>query len=242
MTVHQSKGREFAHVSLLASVPNARVTGSEEEILEEAGVIFVACTRAAQTLRRIPAGGLKPLRARDFGNGVRRRWVHRVHHAYQEVEFNMEIGLAGDVSGGSFVDLRLHGSEAAVASVQELLAEGGSDLAGRKVMLCRMPEPGGPGKRLVYGIHLDEAGKPGALLGATSRMLSYDLWQMLKPGFDLPVRIRDLRITDVVTFALQGDDTTGVAPPWSGSGFWLGVHVHGVGEFVPRRRQRGYGA
>lgn len=240
MTVHQSKGREFDNVLLLEPRRQARVPDAEEEILEEASVIFVAFSRAGVKLRRISSEDLKPLKSWTFSNGSRKRWGWCFKHAYHEVEFQMEIGLSVDIAATSFIDARLHASESAVVEVQTLLAEKSTTLIGRKVILCRIPEPGFDQNRFVYAIHLDEKGEPGKLLGAMSPMLTFDLLGKLNRQFTLPAKIRDLRITDVVTFGLQGDVTTGLVAPWSTSGFWLGVNIYGAGEFVPRRKQKLY--
>ncbi|MEA3640226.1 MAG: UvrD-helicase domain-containing protein [Lamprobacter sp.] len=236
MNVHQSKGREFNHVSLLETSRWNRVPNAQEEILEEASVIFVAFSRAEKTLRRIASTELKPMRSWTFQNGTRKRWGSLVKHSYHEVEFQLEMGLSGDVAATSFIDTRLHETESAVADVQTLLAENPAYLIGRKVLLCRIQEPGCDKNRHIYVIHLDENGQPGEILGAMSRMLTFDLLDKLKRQFELPVKVRNLRITEVVTFSSRDDITTCLATPWGTSGFWLGVNIYGVGEFVPRRK------
>lgn len=235
MTVHQSKGREFGHVLLLESRRNDRTPDTDEGILEEASVIFVAFSRAGETLRRISSEGLKPLTSWTFRRGGRKRWGLQVKHSHSEVEFQIEIGICGDVAETSFIDTRIHESESAVADVQTLLSQNPAALIGRKVILCRISAPWVGKNRFIYAIHLDESGKPGQRLGAMSPKLIFALLEKLKRQFSLPLNIRHLRITDVVTFGSQGDDTTGLAAPWSISGFWLGVNIYGVGEFVPRR-------
>lgn len=236
MTVHQSKGREFAHVLLLESRRKVRIPKTEEKIREEASVIFVAFSRAGEKLRRISAVDLKPLTSWDFPRRGRKRWGWRINHSHSEAEFQLEIGISGDVEATSFIDTRLHESESAVAEVQALLVRNPTALIGRKVILCRIPAPELTKDRFIYEIHLDESGEPGQRLGAMSKNLTVDLLAKLNRQFSLPVKIRNLRITDVVTLGLQGEDTTALATPWSTSGFWLGVNIFGVGEFVPRRK------
>ena len=131
MTVHQSKGREFANVSLLGSCVSDRVPDSEEEVLEEASVLFVGFTRAGQTLRRLPTGDLPAISIWTFAGGDRRRWRSRSNPGPNKVWFNLEMGLAGDLSPTSFIDVRLHQSDQAVEPTQRLLAEQAATLIGR---------------------------------------------------------------------------------------------------------------
>lgn len=232
MTVHQSKGREFANVSLLESAVSDRVPDSEEEVLEEASVLFVGFTRAGRTLRRLPAGDLP--RITSPGRG-RKRWISR-SNAGRNVWFNLEMGLAGDLSPTSFIDVRLHQSDQAVQATQTLLAEQAATLVGRKVMLCKVADPGQGPNRFVYAVHLQEGDTPGYLLGATSRTLTFDLLSTLNRQFRLPDKIYNLRITNVVTLGHSGEvDREGLAAPWSTSGFWLGVSIYGTGDFRPWR-------
>lgn len=236
MTVHQSKGREFANVSLLGTCVSDGVPDSDEEILEEASVLFVGFTRAGQTLRRLPAGDLPRISVWTFAGGDRRRWRSRFTRGPNNTWFNLEMGLAGDLSPTSFIDVRLHQSDQAVKATQTLLAEQAATLVGRKVMLCKVAEPGQGPNRFVYAVHLQEGNAPDHLLGATSRALTFDLLSLLNKQFRLPDKIYNLRITNVVTLGHSGDgDREGLAAPWSASGFWLGVSICGTGDFRPWR-------
>lgn len=226
MTVHQSKGREFDNVSIVQSIQSDSLPHTEDAILEEASVIFVAVTRAGKTLRRIPSGNLPKLRVWKCGHESRLRWGLRADSGL----IHLEMGLQGDVSATSFVDTRVHGSEQRVVDVQQFLAWNASALLGRKVMLCRTAEPGYDSGHIVYAIHLQEGTGTGRLLGVTARSLTFDLLGQLN-GLRLPEKIYNLRIVDVVTFSRQGDETGGLALPWNESGFWLGVNIYGTGDF-----------
>ena len=130
---------------------------------------------------------------------------------------NMEMGLPGDVSDQSFIDTRVHGSESQVSELQDYLARNAAELRGRKVMLKKFQMPGRNG-HFAYAIHLQEGSQPVEMLGLTSERLTFDLLHRLGKNYYLPSTIFNLRITDVVTMGLHGDDTAGLAPEWTRSG------------------------
>jgi len=232
MTIHQSKGMEFDAVSLLERDPKGR---EDEDPREEASVIFVGITRAGKILHQIPRDQLMPpLKPHSYGDGIRVRWER-----WWNGLMNLEMGLQGDVSATSFIDSRVHCSQDAVKDLQDMLAREGASLRGRKVMLCKRLAPESD-KKYVYGIHLQtNDDKPGLLLGLTSQQLTIDIvhriWGL---GYALPQKIYNLRVTDVVTMALRGDDVTGLVEPWAKSGIWLGVSIYGTGDFKPWNRSR----
>ncbi|KAB2310670.1 AAA family ATPase [Betaproteobacteria bacterium SCN2] len=229
-TIHQSKGREFDKVTLVDSDYAGTDSSSEGATLEEASVIFVGVTRAGKLLTRIPAGQLYPLTSWPFEEGRRNRWG-----MWRNGWINMEMGIPGDVSDTSFVDTRLHNSESEVNQLQEFLALNAPELRGRKVMLRKIQVPGKEG-HFVYAIHLQEGTQPERLLGHTSERLTFDLLHRLGKNYYLPSSIFNLRITDVVTMGLHGDDVTGLATGWTTSGLWLGVNIYGTGDFKPVKR------
>lgn len=229
MTIHQSKGMEFDAVSLLERDHDGR---ENEEPQEEASVIFVGITRAGKILHQVPRDQLKPsLVPHLYNHGSRTRWER-----WWNGWMNLEIGLQGDVAPGSFIDSRVHASEDAVAQLQDMLAREAGNLRGRKVMLCKRQLAGS--EKYVYGIHLQtEADGAGQLLGTTSQQLTMDIvhrvWGL---GYALPQKIFNLRVADVVTMGLRGDDVTGLVKPWAKSGIWLGVNVYGTGDFKTYKR------
>lgn len=84
-TIHSWKGREAARVSLVLP----RSLGDNFDPSEEARILFVGATRAAEELRTIRP--FAPLRFQPFPLGDERRW--RATSEFQE----FEIGLDGDV-------------------------------------------------------------------------------------------------------------------------------------------------
>lgn len=84
-TIHSWKGREAARVSLVLP----RSLGANFDPSEEARILFVGATRAAEELRTIRS--FAPLRFQPFPLGDERRW--RATSEFQE----FEIGLDGDV-------------------------------------------------------------------------------------------------------------------------------------------------
>lgn len=231
MTIHQSKGMEFDAVSLLERDPQGP---EDDDPREDASVIFVGITRAGKVLHQIPRDKVKyPLISHSCGNGNRRRWER-----WWNGWMNMEMGLQGDLAPSSFIDSRVHGSTEAVEQLQDTLVREGKSLHGRKVMLCKRQVP--DSDKYVYGIHLQtDDDKAGLLLGTTSQQLTLDLvhrvWDL---GYGLPQKIFNLRVTDVVTMSLRGDDVTGLVNPWAKSGIWLGVNIYGTGDFKTYKRGR----
>lgn len=228
-TVHQSKGLEFDNVVLLDPREDDE-DRPQEHPDEEALVNFVAVTRAARTLHRLPVDSIwPPPTVRSFPHHRERRcrWWNRWVH--------LETGLPGDIEPESFVDPALHGSHEAVSGLQQfLLAEAGR-LPRHRVVLLKVPVGE---NRAAYNIHLQEDGQPGRLLGRAGQQLVTDLLHLLwKPGYSLPGRIMNLRISGVRTATAPGDDATRIAAPFRASRLWLGVELAGTGDFMPYRRK-----
>jgi DNA helicase II / ATP-dependent DNA helicase PcrA len=236
MTVHQSKGMEFANVAVaepsewFTAPKGSKEADPDRDDAEEASVLFVAMTRAGRTIKRIPVGtGFEPLRSGTFGSG-RTRWF-----TWRNGWVNIEMGIPGDIAQGSFVDVALHRSEEAVEKVQTMLAEGALALRGRKVILRKQALPGDE-RRYVYAIYLQNDAGAEPLLGHTAPQLTEDLLNLLwSRGFGLPSTILNLRVTDVVT-AGAVEPPSSAAPAFAASGIWLSVHLYGTGDFRSVRR------
>jgi hypothetical protein len=224
-TIHQSKGMEFDIVTVLehSFVPD---DNEAEAANEEANVAYVAVTRAAQALNRLPPTSIYAAPTqRDFQDGRTRLsywwrgWI------------NLAMGLGGDVDSTGFVDPALHGGREAVELVQQYLLTNASALEGRKVMLCKSVPDGD----VVYNIHLQVDTRPGLLIGRTGKQLTLDLLNLLwEKGYQLPGRIMNLRISRVGTATSEGD--LPLEEPDRISRLWLGVSLFGTGDFQPRRR------
>jgi hypothetical protein len=228
-TVHQSKGMEFDEVHLLEPRADAK---KEDNPLEEASVGFVGVTRAGRRLARISAEALYyPLtRSKKCPERLcswRNRWV------------NLEMGLRGDIAPASFVDAAVHGSDEAVAEVQNFLLDSAATLAGRKVLLVKVSTGSGTSKAF-YDIHLqNEDNEPGLRLARTSTQLTRALLSLLwDKGYSLPSRIMNLRIGALGTMT-AGDETQASIPePWNTSRLWLGISLERTGYFRPFKRGR----
>lgn len=230
-TVHQSKGLEFDNVVLLDPRPDDPER-PQEHPGEEVLVGFVAATRAARTLHRLPATSIRPPpTARSFPQHRERRchwwsgWV------------NLEAGIAGDLDYESFVDPALHGSDEAATKLQEFLLRDAARLAGRRVLLLKVSAGE---NRAAYNIHLQEDGNAGRLLGRAGQQLVTDLLHLLwRRGFSLPGRLMNLRISSIRTATAPGDDTTRIAAPFRTSRLWLTTELAGTADFKSFKRKGG---
>jgi DNA helicase-2/ATP-dependent DNA helicase PcrA len=231
MTIHQSKGQEFDSVLLLdLEEQESDQEGDDEgsDPGEAANVAYVGLSRARRTVSVMERGGIYAIRPFSCGTGNRRRWT-----SWKRGWVNMEMGLPGDLSPVSFVDSELHGSPKAVAQVQERLAKESASLIGRKVVLCKHETPVGS-NHFLYKVHLQKDKEADLLLGMTEPQLTFDLLKRLHgPNYkySLPKRIFNLRIAGISTVTAPGEIPATVAPTWAKSGLWLGIILHGTGDF-----------
>lgn len=225
-TIHQSKGREFDLVAVMEREPNRTPADSDPE--EEACVGFVALSRAARKIVRLPTDSIyAPPLMREFGHGSRKRLVW-----WRNGWVNMEMGISGDVVPESFADVAIHGSDEAVADNYRFLAANSRQLTGHKVMLRKTAIAGSEGGKVRYEICLQDARQPGRLLGAMHQNLVYDLLGLLHShGHPLPKLIMNLRIARVVSLAGRAGSASGVSNLFAASGMWLGVELFGTGDF-----------
>lgn len=225
-TIHQSKGREFDVVAVLARDPEQDQTSVDAE--EEANVDFVALSRASKKVVCLPRDSIFAApRIREFGNGSRKRLFW-----WRNGWVNMEMGIKGDVVPESFVDLGLHESDEAVIGNYQFLAANAHDLIGHKVMLRKSFIPGSEGKRARYEICLQDGRQPGRLLGAMSQSLVYDLLNILHShGRGLPKTIMNLRISRVVSIPITPNGEVNICPTFSASQMCLGIELFGTGDF-----------
>ncbi len=225
-TIHQSKGREFDLVAIMERDPERTPAESDPE--EEACVGFVALSRAAKKVVRLPAESIyAPPSMREFGHGTRKRLVW-----WRNGWVNMEMGIAGDVVPESFADVALHGSDETVAENYRFLAVNSRALAGHKVMLRKTAVPGSEGGKARYEICLQDGRQPGRLLGAMHQNLVYDLLGLLHShGHSLPKLIMNLRIARVVSVAVRAGAVGEVSSLFASSGMWLGLELFGTGDF-----------
>jgi hypothetical protein len=226
-TIHQAKGMEFDNVVLLES--RLRKDEPEGDLLEEASVGFVAVTRAASRLNRLPASCIyKAPSEWQLSSGRSRlgSWSTMI---------SVQAGLPGDVAAESFVDIKLHAGEEGVSALQQRLMIGAIELRGHKVILKKQDVPS---RQAQYEIFLQNDQEAGLRLGLTSKQFTYDLLGVLwNRGYSLPLTIYNLRIAEIVTLS-GGDELPKEVPePWRSSHLWLGVTLFGTGDFKTGKRK-----
>jgi hypothetical protein len=258
-TIHQSKGLEFDSIVLLESAKAAEPGENDDENCrheaecedeadgitgvsdlldidegEEASVLFVAVTRAARHIGKLPRESIFTAhRGREFSGGRRRLfnwwngWV------------NLEVGIFGDIDPASFVDAALHTDAGGVRVLQDLLLLHAAELRGRKVVLCKAVRETDDGDHHVhYDIHLQEGSDPGQLLGRTCSQLTFDLKRLLGKERPLPKYLRNLRIGQVVSVPTPVDLPLSIPEPWRNSRLWLGITLCGTGDFKPYKLRK----
>lgn len=205
-TIHASKGREASNVVLL--MPNGAEFESIEDEIEEARVLFVGATRARASLI---VGESNAFRASALPSG-------RVHRSARNGQSTMvEIGRDGDITARSLVG-RSEFSAADASAGQAFLTkvadvvttyklEADSDLDWRYRIL---------------------ASSEGPCVGALSRNLTYDLWEILanknqKRSHTPPSYVNHVRGQGCATIVLGPDDNDleALNEPWASSGFVL---------------------
>lgn len=222
-TIHQSKGREFDTIFIIGEPTNTEKS-TENEVLEEARILYVAITRSRNTIKLSEVGVGKPLFLTDLWYGRERLFRN---------EFNgvrVECGLSRDINPESFIHpIFFEKSEEKVAETQQFLLENINTLVGRKVLLLKnRTDPAAP----MYEIRLQEDGQPGKLLGSMSAEFTQEISSAAKKaGQWSPGRIYNLRISSVCSFASPTSELGDKCLPWSETGFWLGVGLTGLGYF-----------
>lgn len=222
-TIHQSKGQEFDIVTLLDTV---RDVEEHDDITDESNVHYVAVTRAGLELNRLDG--------KDLYQAPRNRTFQNDHDRlcyWRNGWMNLEIGLKGDLDPFGFVDSNLHGGTSGVLQLQDFLLRNARILEGHKVMLCKNVV----NRKAVWHVHLQEANKPGMLIGRTASHLTYDLLDVLyNRGFALPKTIMNLRISAVGT--VSSDAEFPLEEPYRTSRLWLGISLFGTGDFRTYKR------
>ena len=70
----------------------------------------------------------------------------------------------------------------------------------------------------------------------TEDQLTFDLLNLLhNHHYPLPGRIFNLRIAGITTLTAPGEIPAAVPQMWTKSGLWLGVLLHGTGDFTTKR-------
>ena len=233
-TIHQSKGMEFDSVTVLESRSREVREGeqappppSPAEEAEAGSVLYVAVTRAARSLTRLPADSIHIAPFDSAFDSGRKRLLW-----WRNGWVNLETGIPGDVDPASFVDPAIHGGPEQVAALQETLLKDLETLEGRKVLLVKTVVEG----KAFYDIHVQEkTNQPGLRLGRMGQQLTTDLLQLLwSKGYSLPGWIMNLRIASIGT--MTSDAERQLNDPERTSRLWLGISLFGTGDFKPKKR------
>lgn len=205
-TIHASKGREASSVVLL--LPNGAEFDSIEEEAEEVRVLFVGATRARTSLTVAECAAF---RASTLSSGR----CHRSTRAGQSVM--VEIGREGDLTARGLVGRSELSAEDALAA-QSFLTQVADVVTSYK--LAADPD-------LDWRYRIQTASET-FCIGALSRNLTYDLWDILahrkqKQSHRPPLRVNHVRGQGCATVVLGPDDTDlgALHQPWASSGFVL---------------------
>lgn len=209
-TIHASKGREASNVILL--LPNGAEFESIEDEMEEARVLFVGATRARASLI---VGESSIFRASTLPSG-------RVYRSARNGKSTMvEIGRDGDISACGLVG-RSEFSAADAAAAQAFLAKVADVVTTYSLLADR-------GLDWRYRI---AAGSEGPCVGALSRRITFDLWEILsnrnqKHSHKPPNYVNHVRGHGCSTMVLAPDDNDleTLNEPWASSGFLLAPRI-----------------
>jgi Superfamily I DNA and RNA helicases len=224
-TIHQAKGMEFDNVALLEGKDEGETC---DDPLEEARVGFVAVTRAATQLGRLPSTCIYRAPYQWQASSSRTR------HVSWGGMVNFQIGLPGDIDPVSLVDTAVHGDAAAVEMLQRNLASNAAAWRGHKVVLRKVsgPDASAKARDVRYDIRLQTGDGSEPLLGRTSAQVTMDLLRLLWDKYHyLPGVIYNLRISEIITLGVTEDVVDSVPEPWRSSGLWLGISLLGTGDF-----------
>jgi len=209
-TIHASKGREASNVVLVLS-NSAKFECIEDEV-EEARVLFVGATRARTSLVVGESGSVRASILRS-GRG------HRSTRNRQSVM--VEIGRDGDITSRGLVG-RSEFSAADASAGQAFLTKVAD------VVTTYFLEAD-PDLDWRYRIH---TGSDGLCVGALSRNLTYDLWEILanrnqRQSHRPPRSVKHVRGQGCATIVLSPDDSDleTLHEPWASSGFVLAPRI-----------------
>jgi superfamily I DNA/RNA helicase len=212
-TIHRSKGREFDNVAVVISTLQ-----DQEEILQEARVLFVGLTRARQQLFKLSEKGAKGIKkingrwARSYGNGS---------------ITGIEIGLENDIEPHSFVSSTIFLDDD-ITENQEDLFDNIRPGTGARLELNHTVN-GLP----IYAIHAEvgtdyiQVGETSAEFGRALRNTIYELTERYPNRY--PRIIDEIWVREVVT---EIGDLGNEAVPrrFRSTGLWLGLRLQGLGR------------
>ena len=208
-TIHASKGREASNVILL--LPNGAEFECIEDEAEEARVLFVGATRARASLI---VGECSALRASTLRSG-------RGHRSTKRQSTMVEIGRDGDITARGLVGCSEFSAVDASAG-QAFLTKVADVVTTYKL-------EADPDLDWRYRIH---TGSDGLCVGALSRNLTHDLWEILahrnqKQSHKPPSYVNHVRGQGCATIVLgpEDSDLETLHEPWASSGFVLAPRI-----------------
>ena len=232
-TVHQSKGQEFDHVMVLRDGVAEYVT-DDCDVDEEGRIFYVAISRARSSLFCIDDDSGTQLRKHTYNRGKRERWFGlKVISGGKRNQYlhYMEIGITGDLDEHTFAETNFHGGEEEVRKLQHFIAQNASSLQGEKVLLKKNTVKDSDGRKVYYKILLDAMGEK-YFLGTCTEQLSKDLLREKRhKNLKLPKEIHGLRISQVYSYISNNIERDNISEPFSRTGIWLCVSIHGIGQY-----------
>jgi hypothetical protein len=219
-TIHQSKGREYDTVVILAPETSGRMNA--KTALEEARVLYVAATRARDQVLRLGRQGL-PIMYASTGPSGRERYIGQG----AENEHFFETGLPGDIDDCTFVSKALFPEAGLASSVQELIWK--QLIPGAKIGI--IPQGYKNSLRLIL-VWLREGNKNPLPICFMDTSYRADLEQFLRSKSTdrrwrfIPL-MTGLQVYERRTLILP-PYPQGVHEPYATSGFCLGVAIKGV--------------
>ena len=218
-TIHQSKGREYNRVLIMP--PDSRMTHNPEEILEEARILYVAATRAKDTLLRIDRTGLAIIQRSIMPSG-RERFIGQ----NPDGAFLIEIGPE-DIDIKSYVGQSLFPTSKMASAAQELIWH--KLPTGTRVIV--IPQLTGKDIRFVLARRNPNSGRP-VPLAVMNEDFKEDLTGFLQRNKER-TRVGYLnQMEGVIVFERRTivfpPFTEGLHESWANSGFCLGLGIRGL--------------
>ena len=225
-TIHASKGREAASVTLMMPALASGEKETELAIDEETRVLFVAATRTRQQLRIADARPMKALKARGR--------AYRFDKWNDSPKCDFELGRSSDLTASGLAGRSYFSDRSVVQANRKSwidLAAGGATLEAYKRKLgdqwrfCICTEYGAS-HLAVLAEHIDddlwEAAKSGARhfrLGGSSRK---------------PKKLAPIHLMGLTTIAVGANDPEGevLIEPWKTTGLILAPVLYGLPRFT----------
>ncbi len=221
-TIHKSKGLEFDHIKIVNTINNF-----QDDIYEEGRILYVGLSRAKTDLKILDLDIDGNFYLKEFNQSTNKRW-YRYNKTNKLIK--LEIGLEDDLIEDSIIHCKYMGDKSKIAEIQHFLMENEKELIGQKVYLKKYKHPNNH-EKFLYGINLKCKNGEELLLGYMSESFTLDLVELKLKNQMLPACIYNLYIKKIKTCVSLNSYYNDIPEPWCYSKFWLGLIIHGVGEF-----------